>query len=136
MRKLLAAALLLVPALLAAEPPVPPRKATPEMRAQLTLEVADLKKQLLTSPSDPELYVKLGFKYARLDMPDEAQAAFENAVRLDPRRAIAHYMLGLIYEKKGMRDKALAAWKACLESAQDPHMKETAERHIFHLSQP
>jgi hypothetical protein len=43
-------------------------------------------------------------------------------------------MLGLIYEKKGMKDKALAAWKTCLENTQDPRLRETAMRHIHHIS--
>lgn len=85
------------------------------------------------NPSDIELYIRLGFAYARLENADEAQKAFENAVRLDPKRAIAHYMLGLIYEKKGLEEKAITAWKACLENAAEPRLRETARKHLHHL---
>jgi tetratricopeptide (TPR) repeat protein len=81
-----------------------------------------------------ELHVKLGFTYTRLGRADAAQRAFENAVRLDPRRAIAHYMLGLIYEKKGLKDKAIAAWKACLETAAEQKLKDTAVKHLNNLN--
>lgn len=136
MKRLLFAAFLLSPALAAAEPPphhYPESHKTPE---QLKKEAASLLQQIKASPSDPELYVKLGFTYTRLDQADDAQQAFENAAKFDPKEAIAHYMLGLIYEKKGMKDKALASWKACLDNANDPRMRETAERHIHHLSHP
>lgn len=135
MKNLLMALLLASPALLAAEPPPPPPNDSPEMTAQLIKEAASLEQQIKTSPKDTELYVKLGFTYARLRKADDAQRAFETAVSLDPRKAIAHYMLGLIYEKKGMREKAVAAWKACLENTQDPRLRETAIRHLHHLSQ-
>jgi tetratricopeptide (TPR) repeat protein len=137
MKRLLFAAFLLAPAFAAADPPPPPpahQQETPEMKEQLKKDAAALQDQIKASPSDPELYVKLGFTYARLDQADDAQQAFENAVRLDPKKAVAHYMLGLIYEKKGMKDSALAAWKACLENTQDPRIRDTAARHIHHLS--
>lgn len=134
MRTILAAALFFAPALLQAEPPPPP-KVTPEVRARLQVEAAALEKQAQASPNDPELYTRLGFTYARLDQADDAQRAFESAVRLDPKKAPAWYMLGLIYEKKGLKEKAIAAWRACLENTQDPRARDTAQRHIHHLSQ-
>lgn len=94
---------------------------------------AELELAVRQRPADAELHIRLGFAYARLEKADEAQKAFENAVRLDPKKAIAHYMLGLIYEKKGLREKAVAAWTACLENAADPHMRETALKHLHHL---
>lgn len=133
MKYLLMALLLASPALAAAEHPE--FNDTPEKIEQLKKEAASLEQQIKASPKDTELYVKLGFTYARLHQADDAQRAFESAVSLDPKKAIAHYMLGLIYEKKGMREKAVAAWKACLENTQDPRLRETAIRHLHHLSQ-
>lgn len=133
MKYLLSAFLLASPAILAAEPP-PQAPDSPEVIAQLKKDAAALEQQVKASPKDTELYVKLGFAYARLHQADDAQRAFETAVTLDPRKAIAHYMLGLIYEKKGMHEKAVAAWKACLENTQDPRVRETAVRHLHHLS--
>lgn len=132
MKYLLLALLLALPALLKAEPPPP--NDSPETILQLKKEAAALEQQVKTSPKETELYVKLGFTYARLHQADEAQQAFETAVSLNPQKAIAHYMLGLIYEKKGMHEKAITAWKACLENTQDPRLRETAHRHLHHLS--
>lgn len=133
MKTILFAAFLLTPALLAAAPPQQ-YKETPGVREQLKKDAAATEARLKTPPADPELYMKLGFIYTRLEQADDAQRAFEGAVSLDPKKAGAHYMLGLIYEKKGLREKALAAWKACLDNTQDPRMRDTAARHIHHLS--
>jgi len=111
----------------------PGARLTPEAIAQLNKEAADFEAQLRIRPEDTELYVKLGFTYARLKKADDAQRAFENAVRLNPKKAIAHYMLGLIYEKKGLKDRAIQAWKACLDNTGDPQMRDTAIRHLHHL---
>ena len=102
--------------------------------AELTRTAAELEQALVLKPTDVDLHVRLGFAYTRLGKADDAQRAFENAARLDPQRAIAHYMLGLIYEKKGQKDKALASWKACLDTAREQHLKDTALKHLNNLS--
>ena len=129
--------LLLAPAgLLMAAPQGPgghDRRETPEAIAQLTKDAAALETQVLAQPKNTELYIRLGFTYSRLKKADDAQRAFENAVRLDPKRAIAHYMLGLIFEKKGLKDRAIQAWKACLDNTADPRLRDTARKHLHHL---
>ena len=100
---------------------------------ELNKNAAELELAVKQEPLNVELYVRLGFTYAKLEKADDAQRAFENAVRLDPKKAAAHYMLGLIYEKKGLKEKAIAAWKACLENASEPHARETALKHLHHL---
>ncbi|HBE88719.1 MAG TPA: hypothetical protein DDW67_06220 [Elusimicrobia bacterium] len=132
MKKLLIALLLLTPALSRAEGNRPPE--SPEAVARLKKEAAGLERQAAADPKNADIFVKLGFTYARLRQPNDAQRAFESAVSLDPKRAEAHYMLGLIYEKKGMKDMALSAWRACLENAKDPAMRNTASRHIHNLA--
>lgn len=132
MKKALFAALFFVPAVLAAEPPPP--NDPPEVVARLKQEAAALEQQARANPKDTAVFLKLGFTYSRLKQADDAQRAFETVVSLDPKKAIAHYMLGLIYEKKALRDRAIAAWRACLETAADPQMRATAERHLHHLT--
>ncbi len=109
------------------------KNLTAQTTAELNQTAADTERQLLLQPQNIELHLKLGFAYTRLGRADDAQRAFENAVRLDPKRAIAHYMLGLIYEKKGLRAQAAAAWKACLENAHDPRLRDTALKHLNNL---
>lgn len=100
---------------------------------KLKKTAANLEEALKKHPDDVQLYVYLGMTYTRLENADEARQAFEAAVKLDPKKAIAHFMLGLIYEKKGLKENAVAAWKACLENAVEPRMRETAKKHLHHL---
>ena len=95
-----------------------------------------LEQQAAAAPKDAELRVRLGLTYSRLEQADEAQRAFEAALALDPKNPGAHFMLGLIFEKKGLRDRAIAEWKACLDNATDPKMKEKAAKHLKQLSLP
>ena len=112
----------------------PPAGADKDIRLQTPAELArtatELEQALILQPVNVELHIKLGFTYTRLGKADEAQRSFETAARLDPKKAIAHYMLGLIYEKKGLKAKAIASWQACLDTAADPHMRETAIKHL------
>ncbi|MDD5210651.1 MAG: tetratricopeptide repeat protein [Elusimicrobiales bacterium] len=115
-----------------------PAGADKDIRLQTPAELAQtatsLEQSLIMQPENVELHLKLGFTYTRLGRADEAQRSFETATRLDPKRAIAHYMLGLIYEKKGLKAKAMASWQACLENTADPHMRETALKHLNTLN--
>ncbi|MDD2805873.1 MAG: tetratricopeptide repeat protein [Elusimicrobiales bacterium] len=111
----------------------PEKNITAQTLAELTQTAADLERQLLQLPENTDLHIKLGFTYTRLGRADDALRAFESAVRLDPKRAIAHYMLGLIYEKKGLRDKAITSWKACLDNTGDPNLRNTAVKHLNNL---
>jgi len=111
-----------------------PRDIRVQSIEELTKTAAELEEAIKQQPANAELYIKLGFTYTRLERADDAQRAFENAARLAPGKAITHYMLGLIYEKKGLKDKAISAWTACLQTAVEPQMRETARKHLHHLS--
>ncbi len=84
-------------------------------------------------PGNSELWLHLGMVNRKLDRVEEAQRAFEQAARLGPKNANTHFMLGLIYEKKKMTDKAIAAWRTCLENTQENQMRKIAEKHLKHL---
>ena len=129
---------ILLAAFLAAAAPSMAQAGPRDIRSQsveeLKKDAADLEEAVKKQPDNAELYIKLGFTYTRLEKADDAQRAFENAARLAPAKAITHYMLGLIYEKKGLKDKAIASWTACLQYAVEPQMRETARKHLHHLS--
>jgi len=105
----------------------------PKSAAELVKDAAELEAAVQREPDNIELYIRLGFTYAKLEKADDAQRAFENAVRLNPKRPIAQYMLGLIYEKKGETQKAITAWQACLENAVEERLRETARKHLHYL---
>lgn len=115
-----------------------PAGADKDIRLQTPAELArtatQLEQALIMQPENVELHLKLGFTYTRLEKVDDAQRCFETAARLDPKRAIAHYMLGLIYEKKGLKARAVSAWQACLETAAEQHMRDTAIKHLNTLN--
>src|SRR4051812_30221311 len=75
------------------------------------------------NPKNAELRVHLAFIYKKLGLEDAAQREFKEAVRVEPAKAEASYMLGLLYEKKNLRAKANDAWKACAEHASEAGMK-------------
>lgn len=136
MKYLLITFLLLCPARAWAQAPAAgaDRDIRVQTPAELAVTAAGLERDILRQPNNVDLHVKLGFTYTRLGRADDAQRAFENAVRLDPRKAIAHYMLGLVYEKKGLKDKAIAAWKACLDTTTEQRLKDTALKHLNNLN--
>lgn len=107
--------------------------AQPKSAEELRRSAIELEAAVKQQPGNAELHIRLGFTYTKLEKADEARQAFETAARLDPAKAIAHYMLGLIYEKQGLKDKAIASWKRCLETADEQHMRSTAQKHLHHL---
>jgi cytochrome c-type biogenesis protein CcmH/NrfG len=96
------------------------------------LEVARgvLEDALKKHPGNAELHTLLGFVFRKMDRFEEAAASFASATKANPRKAEAHYMLGMLHEKAGRKAEARAAWKACLDAATEPGMKETAQRHL------
>src|ERR1700747_35286 len=57
-----------------------------------------------------------GKEFYRNDQDAEAVLAFQDAVRLDPDLAEAHFRLGLGYEALGKRDEAEAEYKKAVGS--------------------
>lgn len=97
---------------------------------------AVIEEALKTDAGNSELWVHLGLVERKLERVDLAQAAFERGASLNPRNANAHFMLGLIYEKKKLTERAIAAWEACRAAAGDEKMREIADKHIGLLRGP
>ena len=85
--------------------------------------------KVLTFPAynTPELvYQNLGWAYYNLGRYPEAEAALSTALRVDPRLPLAHYTLGLTWEKRGRVQEAQAAYRRVLELV--PQDSETGRR--------
>jgi non-specific serine/threonine protein kinase len=61
----------------------------------------------------------LGEAYFKIGKSDEAVGKFRNVLEINPNYAQTHYMLGLIYEKKGKKEKAREHFQKFLEIWKD-----------------
>ena len=94
---------------------------------------AAIEEALKKDPNNSELWVHLGYAERNMQQIDQAQAAFEKAISLNPKNVTAHFMLGLIYEKKKLYSNARTSWRVCLENSQDQRIKEMARKHLTQL---
>lgn len=103
--------------------------------SQKDLEIAKgvLEEALKEHPKNAELHTLLGFVFRKMEKLEDAERAFSEAVAANPDKAEAHLMLGMLREKKGLKKEALASWRACLATAKQQGMRETAQRHIDQL---
>jgi tetratricopeptide (TPR) repeat protein len=63
------------------------------------------------SPGDAKGHEKLGKTFSQLDELPQAQSELEKAVALAPKVASLHYMLGQVYRREGLTDKAKAEFQ-------------------------
>jgi type IV pilus biogenesis/stability protein PilW len=71
------------------------------------------------TPSASE-HLDTGLDYLEQEEPEQARAEFEEALRLDPGYALAHYNLGRVHYQQGELDLAEAAFKEAIEN--DPEL--------------
>ncbi|MFA7481876.1 MAG: tetratricopeptide repeat protein [Vulcanimicrobiota bacterium] len=79
----------------------------------------ELQEGSLAAPKDSELNLTLGEAFLRVNRVDEAAAAYQRAVELDPRsdlRALFWEWLGLVREMEGRLEEALEAYFQWLDA--------------------
>jgi Tfp pilus assembly protein PilF len=106
---------------------------TEEHRDELRRARAALEKDLQADPKNDSLWLHLAFIEHKMGDFDAAEGSFSKVVELNPQESAAHYMLALIYEKKGQKDKAAAAWKQCVAHSKDPNLLSIAQKHLQEL---
>ena len=84
-------------------PPPPPKPIEYERPVTVPAKTSTSTK---ASPKTADVYNEVGDLYLRKGMYDEALAEYKNAISVDPDCAIAHFNLSIVYDKKGMREKA------------------------------
>ncbi len=89
--------------------------------------VALLRKGLKTSPGEALLLADLGVIFLRRDRPDSAIFYLEQAVRKDASLLTAHGNLAVAYERMGLRQKAIAEYRAYVEMAPPGRLRQKAQ---------
>jgi tetratricopeptide (TPR) repeat protein len=72
---------------------------------------AYLRSQLEAYPDDPFWPHTLGVWLMGQNRWEEAEKAFQEALRRSPTYAATYYQIGLLYEMQGQTDKALSAFR-------------------------
>ena len=84
------------------------------MLSQIEAQAGNLKEAILrteqaaaVSPNSPGIFFQLGLLQYQNNSFNAARTAFERAVGLNNNYANARYFLGLIYDKQGLKEKAI-----------------------------
>jgi len=77
------------------------------VRNQLPEAIARARSTIILAPHDIGAVFQLGFLLYQQQSYDEAQSVFEEVAARAPNHSNARYFLGLIYDRKGLREKAL-----------------------------
>lgn len=77
-------------------------------------EIEKIKEQILQTPEDSNLYIKLGELYDLNDNQMEAIHAYQQATQKDRKNIQSYYKLGLIYHKSGFRERAIDSLETAL----------------------
>jgi len=99
------------------------------------LEDAYTDLQLATNldPKSASMALALGLVASRLERYDIALRALEHSIALEANSCASYYVLALLYEKKGMRERALESWGRFLPLTSDRSLKAEAQKHIAYL---
>lgn len=76
---------------------------------------AMLRKAAEFEPAFEPAWTNLGVALLGADDPDGAIKALEKAVAVDPESPAAHFNLGNAFERKGLKERAVAQWKEVLK---------------------
>ncbi|MBZ0235409.1 MAG: tetratricopeptide repeat protein, partial [Deltaproteobacteria bacterium] len=77
------------------------------------------RKALEKSPNDPVAYERMAARYFDMNKFEDAAAAYEKTIALDPRNFKAHFELADIYKLLDKRDKALDLYRRVLRQSTD-----------------
>lgn len=98
-------------------------------------EVISLLKRMVSAfPANANAHYLLGAEHAQIGLYDRALADFAEALRLEPRLAIARFQLGLLHLTLGHTAEAESVWSPLDELATDDPLRlfKSALVHLIH----
>jgi tetratricopeptide (TPR) repeat protein len=102
-------------------------------RKEYDRAIADYNQALLLNPKYAEAFNNRGNAYNNKKEYDRAIADYNQALLLNPKYAEFFYNRGMAYELKGDKVKAIESYRQALAVAQDPQVKEFAQRKLKKL---
>ncbi len=82
---------------------------------------------------DAQKAVALGVVACRLGHFETAQRALERSISVDANSVASYFHLALLYEKAGVNDRAIDAWRRFSSLSQDDTLKTIAKKHLQRL---
>jgi cytochrome c-type biogenesis protein CcmH/NrfG len=119
----------------AAEKPRPGPEKTRD-KAALLQERDRAQREVAADPKNLAQWKRLAMISRHLGDEKAAEQALDKAAALDPKDAGVNFMRGLLYEKRGDAGKAAASYRACLDAAVQPKIKELCEKHLSRPVEP
>ena len=72
-----------------------------------------------TAPEKPYIFTNLGLAYLKLNKPDLAEQAFDEAVSRDSKDAVAYNHLGILLRQQGKFENALEQYQRAIDIDQE-----------------
>ena len=88
------------------------------------------KRAISANPANPLAYVNFGFTQIDLGAANEAFDAFQQALKLQPDCALAHYGVAMIYKMRGDIDSAHRHWRRYLELEPAGHFARMVKKEL------
>lgn len=99
--------------------------------------IETLTRAVAAEPRSADAHYYLGESYLQIKKGSKAVAFLQEALRLDPiGKAEAHLRLAALYRGAGMKDKAVAEYKAFLNKRPDSPDRKQLEQYISENSKP
>src|SRR5690606_34596526 len=124
-------------------------KASPSRERDVFWQISEIKREarkdsealewqqkaLAKSPSDPTAYQRMAEGFAEMQRFDDAIAAYEKTVKLDPRNSKAQFALAQLYVQNGKPLEAAGLLRNVLRTATDEEVVGRAGREAIDLEE-
>ena len=107
-----------------------------QRKGSLALAAQEFEIALAGEPSNPEYQVSLALVYIAQDRLARALDLIDLALEAQPDYALAHFLQGLVMEKQGRSEEAIAAYRLAVRyGGQDPALVNNARAQLERLGQ-